>query len=252
MVDYRIKGKNVLINGASKGIGRAIAEAYAREGARLTLVARSEALLTGLCDALRADGTDVDMLCADLMAESPKAVAQALIDRRGAFDIVIHNVGGSLTSRDPLGDMRQWGNALQFNAGIAIDMNSVLLPPMIEKGWGRVIHTSSMSAVSLRGNPLYAAAKAYLNAYVTSAGRELAKTGVVLSALMPGAIAFEGSYWDIKQKNGDFAVNDYLRHHQGIGRFGTVEEVAQVALFMGSEQASFMPGAIVPVDGAQM
>ena len=75
-------------------------------------------------------------------------------------------------------------------------MNSVLIPTMIERGNGRVIHISSISAVMLRGNPLYASAKAFLNAYVTTVGRQLASTGVLLCSVMPGAVAFPGSYWD--------------------------------------------------------
>ena len=86
---------------------------------------------------------------------------------------MVHNVGGSLISRNHLGGADDWNYALKFNAIAAIDMNSRLIPPMVERGYGRVIHISSISAVMLRGNPLYASAKAFLNAYVTTVGRQL-------------------------------------------------------------------------------
>lgn len=114
----------------------------------------------------------------------------------------------------------------------------------------------------LRGNPLYASAKAFLNAYVTSVGRALAKDGIVMSAVMPGAVAFDGSYWDKRSKDfekpaggGKSGVEicaDFLWHHQAVDRFGTPEEIANAVLFMASEKASFMPAALIPVDGANM
>ena len=141
---------------------------------------------------------------------------------------------------------------MKFNAVAAIDMDSVLIPPMIKRGSGKVIHVSSISAIMLRGNPLYASAKAFLNAYVTTVGRQLAPTGVTLCSVMPGAVAFEGSYWDKFIKEGHPRVEDYLRHHQAIDRFGTPEEVANLVVFLASEKSSFMPGANIPIDGANM
>ena len=131
-------------------------------------------------------------------------------------------------------------------------MNSVLIPPMIEKGYGRVIHISSISAVMLRGNPLYASAKAFLNAYVTTVGRQLAPTGVLLCSVMPGAVAFPGSYWDNFVKEGHPRVDDFLRHHQAVNRFGTPEEIANAVVFMASDKSSFMQATNIPVDGANM
>ena len=91
---------------------------------------------------------------------------------------------------------------------------------------------------------------------------ELAKDGIVMSAVMPGAVAFDGSYWDKRSKDfekpaggGKSGVEicaDFLWHHQAVDRFGTPEEIANAVLFMASEKASFMPAALIPVDGANM
>lgn len=252
-MELGIKNKNVLIVGASKGIGRGIANAFAGEKANIVAIARSEDLMCDVKNECLSLGCpSFEYVIEDIMACDTKAFAQSLIDKYGNFDIVIHNVGGSLISRDPLGGADDWNYALKFNAVASIDMNSVLIPPMIEKGWGRVVQISSISAVMLRGNPLYASAKAFLNAYVTTVGRALAPKGVVLSAVEPGAVAFEGSYWDKFVKEGHPRVEDFLRHHQAINRFGTPKEIADVVLFMASELSSFMPGAVIPVDGANM
>ncbi|MCD8025726.1 MAG: SDR family oxidoreductase [Clostridiales bacterium] len=252
-MELKIKNKNVLIVGASKGIGKGIALAFAQEGANIVAVARTEELMKEVKkEALDLGCPSFNYVIEDIMTCDTKQFAQALIDEYGVFDIVVHNVGGSLISRNPLGGAEEWNYALKFNAVASIDMNSVLIPPMIEKGWGRVIQISSISAKMLRGNPLYASAKAFLDAYVTTVGRSLAPRGVVMSSVQPGAVAFPGSYWDNYTRTDTARCEDFLRHHQAINRFGTPKEIADVVLFMASEQASFMPSAIVPVDGANM
>jgi 3-oxoacyl-[acyl-carrier protein] reductase len=254
-MDLGIKDKSVLIVGASKGIGREIALSFAREGCRnLILIARSEKLLLGLVDECKLIGNAdfVESKSHDLMNEDANIVASSLLESYGHFDIVVQNIGTSLTPRDPLAKFSDWDYALKLNAGIAIDMNNILIPPMIKAGWGRVIHTSSISAKMLRGNPLYASSKAFLNSYVITTGRAIASTGVVMSAIEPGAVAFPGSYWDVAQTNDLEKCEDFLRHHQSIGRFGSCKEIADVVLFLASNLSSFMPGAIVPVDGANM
>lgn len=252
-MELGIKDKNVLIVGASKGIGKSIALGFAQEAARVTTIARSEDLLIELNEEMiQAVEKDHAYYVADVMESDSNKLAQKILAERGTFDIVVHNVGGSLVSRNALGTIEEWQHAWKFNAGVAIDMNNVLIQPMIDKGWGRVIHVSSISAVMLRGNPLYASAKAFLNAYVTTVGRTIASSGVVMSAVMPGAVAFPGSYWDKYTVEDPARCEDFLRHHQAVNRFGKTKEIADVVLFMASDQASFMQSAIVPVDGANM
>lgn len=252
-MELGLKGKNVLIVGASKGIGREITETFAKEGVHIVAIARSEELLKEIKEICMVSGAiSFSYVVTDIMKINTVEFAQKLLERYGAFDIVVHNVGGSLVSRDHLAAADEWEYALKFNALAAIDMNHMLIPQMIKKGWGRVIHISSISAVMLRGNPLYASAKAFLNAYVTTVGRQLAASGVVLCSVMPGAVAFPGSYWDKFVQEGHPRVEDFLRHHQAINRFGTPEEIADVVVFLASERSSFMAATNIPVDGANM
>lgn len=252
-MELGLKGKKVLIVGASKGIGRAIANAFAKEGAKIAAVARSENLLKEVkeeCVFLGAEAFTFKVK--DIMKLNTVDLAKELLKEYGEFDIVIHNVGGSLVSKNFVGGIEEWNYALRFNALEAINMNSVLIPPMAARGYGRVIHISSISAVMLRGNPLYASAKAFLNAYVTTVGRQLASSGVVLCSVMPGAVSFPGSYWDKFVQEKHPRVEDFLRHHQAVNRFGTPEEIADAVLFMASDCSSFMAAANIPVDGANM
>lgn len=252
-MDLGLKGKNVLVVGASKGIGRGIAEGFAAESCRIVGIARSEDKLREAADACgQAGAAAFEYEACDIMECDTKMLAAHLIEKFGLFDVVVHNVGGSLVSRDCLAGAEEWDYALKFNATASIDMNSVILPRMMERGQGHVIHISSISAVMLRGNPLYASAKAFLNAYVTTVGRAIAPSGVILCSVMPGAVSFPGSYWDKFVQEGHPRVNDFLRHHQAAGRFGTPEEIANAVLFMASGKSSFMQAANVPVDGANM
>lgn len=253
-MELNLKGKNVLVMGASKGIGRATAEAFASEGAKLTIVARSEDLLREVKNSCMEKGAQsVSCYPCDVTNEDMQKFGNALMEKEGVFDVVIHSIGTSLTSRNIFGGEKDWYDALRLDALHAIDMNSVLIPQMIEnKIKGKVIHVSSISAEILRGNPLYASAKAYLNAYVTTAGRQLASQGICLNSVMPGAVAFENSYWDVKEKNNDPAVEEFLRQHQAIHRFGRPDEIANLIVFLASDKAEFICASNLPIDGGNM
>jgi 3-oxoacyl-[acyl-carrier protein] reductase len=250
---YGINNRTALVIGASKGIGKEICIQLAKEGCKVIAIARSETLLKNLINDLNLINKKPNFYYAfDLLSQNILDFINNLKKNHEEISIIINNIGGSLVSRDYLSNSYEWLNALKFNAGIAIDVNSVFLPGFISKKDGRICHISSISAEMLRGNPLYASAKAYLNAYVKTVGRQVAKDGVILNAVMPGAVIFEGSYWDETSRKNPEKVIDFLTHHQAINRFGTPNEIASLVLFLVSDKASFMQGSIVPVDGGNM
>jgi len=252
-MDLGIAGKRVLVTGASQGIGRAIALDFAREHCKVSLVARREKMLQQAVEEMGGAERGHSYCVADLMEEeSPTRVVEELTAANGPFDIVVHNIGGTLEVKDPLSPMEQWRRVWQFNVGIAIEMNELLIPPMQKKQWGRVIHISSISAENLRGSGPYGAAKAYLNAYTKVLARGIAQSGVVVSAILPGAIIAEGGHWDNIRKNKPAMMEDFLRHHHAIGRLGTAEEIAPFVLFMASQHVTFGQGALLNVDGGTM
>lgn len=252
-MDLKLRDKLVLVVGASKGIGRAIVKGFAEEHCRIVAIARTEELLIEVGEEARSVGcSGYHYEVADIVECDTQELAHNLINKYGTFDVIVHNVGTSLVSRNHLGPAEDWNHALRVNAISSIDMNSVLIPPMVERGSGHVIHISSISAKMLRGNPLYASSKEFLCAYVTTVGRMLAPSGVVMCSVMPGAVAFEGSYWDKFIKEGHPRVKEFLSQHQAANRFGSPEEIANVVVFAASDKASFMQAANIPVDGANM
>jgi 3-oxoacyl-[acyl-carrier protein] reductase len=255
-----LEGKQVLITGASRGIGAATSKAFADEGAFVLGVARKEDPLRKTFAALRGKRNVHNWITADLSETgAPERVAKNLLETYGQIDIVIHNVGGALGLKGFFSPVDDWQRVWQLNVGVAIEMNSVLIPPMQERQWGRVIHISSISGVI--GEPMatpfggsipYAAAKAYLNMYVVGLGRELAKDNIVVSALLPSALRSVGKYWDRICIDNPQLANDFLERHHAIKRFGQAEEIAPFALFMASEQASFASSSLIPIDGGRI
>jgi 3-oxoacyl-[acyl-carrier protein] reductase len=252
-MELGLKNRTALVVGASKGIGKEICISLAKEGCKIISIARSKDLLENLNNQLNLINKKsnyfypIDLINKDLIQSISK-----IKSIHPEISIIVNNVGGSLVSRNYLGSSKEWMEALTFNASIAIDVNSVFLPEFINRHDGRICHVSSISAEMLRGNPLYASAKAYLNAYVKTVGRAVAKEGVILNAVMPGAVSFDGSYWDEISITNPSKVHDFLSHHQAVNRFGTTEEIASVVTFLVSDHSTFMQGSIVAVDGGNM
>ena len=248
-----MKKKKILVVGASKGIGRAIALGLAKEKADLVVLARNQELIDSAARECLAQGAIACNCFAADITENPRALAESLWRDFGPFDVIVQNVGTSLVPRDPFGTQGDYLQALNTNALASIQMNAVFIPEMIRLGIpGHIVHVSSISAVNLRGNPLYASSKEFLNAYVTSVGRQVAKQGICLNSVMPGAVAFEGGYWDHAIKNHEPKVDDFLSHHQAIGRFGTPEEIANLVVFLASPLSSFIVASNIPIDGGAM
>jgi 3-oxoacyl-[acyl-carrier protein] reductase len=252
-MDLGISGRRVTITGASQGIGEAIAVAFAKEGCKVSVIARREEKLQELVNRIGGEDEGHAYSAVDLMEDGgPTRAIEELSEKVGMTDIIVHNVGGTLNVKDPLSPMEDWFRVARFNVGIPMEMNALVIPAMQEQKWGRVIHISSISAEALRGSAPYGAAKAYMNAYSVTLGRAMAPDNVIVSALMPGSIIAEGGHWDNIKKTNPQMMDDFLRHHHAIGRLGTAEEIAPFAVFMGSEYVTFAAASLINIDGGTM
>ena len=250
-MDLGIKDRLALVTGASRGIGQALARELAREGARVILVARTADAL----EAVRRQMTVPDRHCVvavDLMAEGGVQRLADTIKEIGNLDIIVHNLGGSLQIQQVFAPTDDWKKVWQFNVGICQDLNRIFVPPMIERRWGRIVHVSTLSTTTYQGNAAYVSSKCALESYVKSISREVSRDNVIVSAVAPGAIAVEGRYFAKIAKEDPAALEKYLTDHLPIRRLGNPEEVAVVVAFLCSEQASYMAGAVVAVDGGWM
>lgn len=252
-MELGIAGKRVLVTAGSQGLGRVTALAFAREGCQVAVVARNREKLSSLLEEMGGPGRGHAVLAADLTQPGEPARAIAALTGAGdPIEIVIHNLGGTLGHKDPLADVEQWAQVWRFNVGIAIEINNLLIPAMVERGWGRVLHVSSNAAEHARGAPAYAASKAYLNTYVKGLGRIYAPSGVVLAAILPGALETEGGHWEKVRRDNPARLEEFLGHHQAIGRLGQPGEIAAALLFLASQHATLATAAILTMDGGGM
>ena len=142
-MDLGIKGKKVLVTGASQGIGKAIALSFAKEGCKVTIIARREEELKKVIEEIGGEENGHSYYAVDLLPENnPTNAINHLLKIKKGFDIVVHSIGGPLMIRDVLSSYDDWYKVWRFNAGIAIEINNLVIPYMKEQKWGRIIHIS--------------------------------------------------------------------------------------------------------------
>jgi len=250
-LDLGISEKVALVTGAGRGIGRAIARQLAREGTIVAAVSRSLQPLESLQAELRPNGDRHRILALDLTTAGAAGEVVDWVTRElGLPDIIVHNVGGSLGISDPLAPSQDWERVWRFNLGVPLDINRALIPALTERRWGRIVHVSTNATITFQAYAAYVSAKSALNAYVKIVGRSVAKSNVVISAVLPGALRVEGRYLArLEAENGD-AWAEYVRNHLAIGRLAGDDEIASAVVFLCSSGASYCAGAFLPVDGA--
>ena len=252
-MDLGIKNRLALVTGASRGIGRAIAVALAREGARVILVARSAELLEAVRREIATPDRPHHTYAIDLMADDgvPKLV-QSISNDLGAPEIMVHNLGGSCGVNKTFAPAADWRKVWQYNLGIAHDLNCAFIPGMAARRWGRIVHLTTLSTKTFHGYPPHVAAKCAVDGYVSTVNREVSKDNVIISAVAPGTIYSEGRWFAKIQKEDPAALQEYFKKHLPTNRLGLAEDIGPVVSFLCSDYASFMAGSIVRVDGGGM
>jgi 3-oxoacyl-[acyl-carrier protein] reductase len=243
-----IHGKRVLLTGASRGIGMGIAKALAKEGVLISGVARTFSDNDPIFSSSSHLTVKMDITLDDSIGKLCE-----YLQKNGFWpiDILVNNLGGDLFIKDPFCSLSDWKKLYRLNLEVAIELCNALLPNMIKMGWGRIVNISSIAGMENQGAVPYCTFKAALTAYTRSMGNVIAPLGIVMSAVLPGAVFTKDGYWDTTLAENPDHVKKFLAERQRIGRFGTLEEIGDWVTFLCSNQASFNTGSIIPVDGGQ-
>jgi 3-oxoacyl-[acyl-carrier protein] reductase len=254
-MDLKLAGKVVLITGSSRGIGLAAAKAFAAEGCRIMLSARSAEQLRDAELALRGTGAAVAAHSADVAdAADAGCLIDATVAAYGGIDVLVNNVGGGGGgARIADSSDEDWRGALERNLIQTVRMIRLALPHMKGRPGAAVINIASISGwiPQLAMSGQYGAAKAALIFDTERWALEFVPYGIRVNTVSPGSILVEGNGWDrYRLANPDY-FDDYVQHGFPMGRLGTAEEVADVIAFIASPRAHWINGRHIPVDGLE-
>ena len=244
---YNLNDKVAVVTGGSSGIGRAIAQRFAREGVKVLIVARKEADL----QATAAGFPNISYLVGDLTDQGAiEAIKQKIeTEYGGRLDILVNNAGWCPVKPIQEITMADYGKAFDLDVKAVVDLTINTLPYII-KSKGTIINMSSIGATQAGPNiSMYVGAKAAISSFTRGWALDLAKTGVRVNAVAPGAI--ETNIWNVP----GLTPEQSAAHEKSIvdaipmGRMGQPDEIANVVVFLASDQAGYVTGAVFAVDG---
>jgi len=246
---FDFRGWRVLVAGGSKGIGRAIALAFAQAGAAVSICARGAEALAATRDALAEYGNPVHAAACDL--GDAKAIVNYIDEAAtalGGIDVLVNNASGYGFGEDD----EAWLADFNIDLMAAIRASRCALPHLQASPHACILHTSSIAALRpRRSGPAYAAMKAALSHYTTSQALQLAGQRIRVNAIAPGSVEFAGGLWDrVRQDDPERYAATLAKIP--FGRYGRPEEIAHAALFLASPYAGWITGQTLAVDGGQL
>jgi 3-oxoacyl-[acyl-carrier protein] reductase len=254
-MNLALDGTVALVAGSSRGIGRAIAAAFLREGASVLVTGRDEERVTATVAELGSEfGPErVGGFAGDLGVPERAAASVALVHERfGRLDSVVLNVGtGSAPTGDRVG-LDEWQRSFAANLWPGVCVVEAALESLVAAGRGSVVFVGSIAGLEDLGAPLpYASAKAAVAQYSNALASRVGRHRIRVNAVAPGNILTPGGTWAAKLDEDPQRWHDYVAREVALGRFGTAEEIADVVVFLASERAAFVTGACIVADGGQ-
>ncbi len=244
-MDLQLQGRTALVTGASVGIGRGIALALAAEGVRLALTARRiDKLREVAAEIVAAGGAEPVLFEQDMLAQdaSPR-IAQQAVQGLGSVDILVNNAGGSRSFKDLHVSEEAWNEAVTLNFHRPRQLGDALIDQMIERRWGRIINITGKSEPDHVNGAF--CAKAGLHSWAKGLSRMVGPHGVTVNCIPPGRIHSEQIFRNYTPEYRQWQCENEIP----MGRYGEPEDLANLVCFLASPKASYITGAVIPVDG---
>lgn len=244
-MDLQLRGRTALVTGASAGIGRGIARALAAEGVRLALTARRLDKLHEVCaEIVAAGGAEPVVFEQDMLApDAPTRIAQRALQGLGSVDILVNNAGGSRSFKDLHVSEEDWNEAIALNFHRPRQLGDALIDQMIERRWGRIINITGKSEPDHVNGAF--CAKAGLHSWAKGLSRMVGPHGVTVNCIPPGRIHSEQIFRNYTPEYRQWQCENEIP----MGRYGEPEDLANLVCFLASPKASYITGAVIPVDG---
>ena len=256
-MELGLEGKIAIVGGASQGLGRACAEGLAREGVKVVACSRTESTLRQTAEEIIAStGGEVFPVAADLSTlDGVKTLVSAAAERYGGIDIAINNSGGPPAGTAEGADEDAWAQAVQISLLFFARMSREVVPYMRSRGGGRIINIFASSVKQpIENLVLSAATRMGALGYAKTLADEVAKDGILVNSVLPGYLLTDRMMHVIETRaeaagiSEDEALAD-LTASIPMGRVGRPEELANLAVFLASDAASYITGATIQVDG---
>ena len=244
-MDLQLSDKRALVTGASTGIGRGIALALAEEGAWLAISARRANLLEEVADEIVAKGGRRPVvIVSDLYADdAAMALATEALRALSHVDILVNNAGGSRSFTEMHVGEDRWQEAMTLNFHRPRQLTDALIDPMIARRWGRVVNITGKSEPDHVNGAF--CAKAGLHSWAKGLSRMVGKHGITINSIAPGRIHSEQILRNYSPEFRQWQAD----HEIPMGRYGEPEDLANLVCFLASPRASYITGAVIPVDG---
>jgi NAD(P)-dependent dehydrogenase (short-subunit alcohol dehydrogenase family) len=242
----KLNNKIALVTGSTSGIGAATALTLAGEGAHVIVAGRDEARGRSVVESIRADGGTADFLAAALRDESSaRALAMAAVEIAGHVDILVNNAGIGAFGPTASTTEEQFDEMYAVNVKVPFFLVAALAPAMAERGEGVIVNVSTMVAgFGQAGQGLYGSSKAAVGLLTKAWAAEFGPSGIRVNAVSPGPTRTEGT-----ESMGD--ALDQMAAASPAGRVASPQEIANTILFLTTDAASFVQGAVIPVDGGR-
>jgi 3-oxoacyl-[acyl-carrier protein] reductase len=256
-VDLGLKGRVALVAASSRGLGRAVAEELAAEGADLVLCARGEDALRETAAAIRAaSGVRVIDVAADLGApDGAERVVAAAERELGRVDVLVTNTGGPPAGPFESHTREAWRDAVRGNLESVLDLTRLVLPGMKARRWGRIINVTSIAVKQPVDNLILSnSVRAAVTGFARTLANEVASFGITVNNVMPGYTATQ-RVDDLAARNAELrgtsadAERRVWEQQIPMGRLGDPREFGAMVAFLASDRASYTTGASIPVDG---